>query len=705
MVIGTLVGVLCLPMVRGEIHVDQFGYLPHARKVAVLADPQEGFNAAESYEPGAVLEVRNVHSGRIVFKAAPVPWNGGSVHAQSGDRVWWFDFSVVNRPGDYAIHDPEGSRISNPFSIGAHVYDDVLKEAMRTFFYQRFAIEKTALHAGEVWTDGPAFPQDDRARLISDANNPLTERDLTGGWMDAGDYNKYTPWTARVVQMLLLAYRENPGIWTDSTGIPESGNGRADMVDELLWGLGWMLKMQEADGALLTKNGQQDFSAKSPPSSDDSLRFYGAASTYATLSGAAVFALAAEVFFETGMPEEAEQFRTAALEAWAWAEANPAVGFDNAGFENADPVPDDAYNLKMMRLRAAVYLYSLTHDTEYNQVVADLYDQAHPLQWTYWYPFESDTAATLAYYASLEAASPGTASAILDSFDRALEHPESLAAYREGKDAYRAFLKDNDHVWGSNSVRANLGQILSYSHLYGFGLAEADETRAASAGYLHFLHGVNPLGLVYLSHMGAAGAEKSVETIYHGWFHDGSQWDDWMDPGSPYGPPPGYLVGGPNANFAPDPSFGGVLEPPQNQPPQKAYRDWNSSWPQNSWEITEPAIGYQAAYIRLLATVMGDRAGYVEDSPWKFFERLEGELFFDTTQFDQSGIGWVDDSAYPDIRVFGTASQSTRWFAILPQGASLWSFYAWSYRDREWIWSSNLYGGWYYGYRNGWQRF
>jgi hypothetical protein len=37
------------------------------------------------------------------------------------------------------------------------------------------------------------------------------------------------------------------------------------------------------------------------------------------------------------------------------------------------------------------------------------------------------------------------------------------------------------------------------------------------------------------------------------------------------------------------------------QPRQKSYRDWNTSWPDSSWATTEPAIYYQAAYIRLLA--------------------------------------------------------------------------------------------------------
>jgi len=35
-----------------HIKIDQFGYLPNSRKIAVIVDPQVGYNAAESFSPG-----------------------------------------------------------------------------------------------------------------------------------------------------------------------------------------------------------------------------------------------------------------------------------------------------------------------------------------------------------------------------------------------------------------------------------------------------------------------------------------------------------------------------------------------------------------------------------------------------------------------------------------------------------------------------
>ena len=60
-----------------RIAVDQFGYMPEMTKVAVISDPQTGFNSAESYTPGPTLEVRTWDSNTVVFSAAPSQWGAG----------------------------------------------------------------------------------------------------------------------------------------------------------------------------------------------------------------------------------------------------------------------------------------------------------------------------------------------------------------------------------------------------------------------------------------------------------------------------------------------------------------------------------------------------------------------------------------------------------------------------------------------------
>ena len=41
--------------------------------------------------------------------------------------------------------------------------------------------------------------------------------------------------------------------------------------------------------------------------------------------------------------------------------------------------------------------------------------------------------------------------------------------------------------------------------------------------------------------------------------------------------------------------------PPQNQPSLKSYKDWNTSWPEDSWLVTETSISNQGSYVKLLS--------------------------------------------------------------------------------------------------------
>ena len=61
--------------------------------------------------------MRTWGSNTVVFSGAPVAWSNGATHAQSGDRVWWFDFSPVTRWGEYYIYDPANDTRSARFRI------------------------------------------------------------------------------------------------------------------------------------------------------------------------------------------------------------------------------------------------------------------------------------------------------------------------------------------------------------------------------------------------------------------------------------------------------------------------------------------------------------------------------------------------------------------------------------------------------------
>ena len=516
--------------------------------------------------------------------------------------MWWSDFSSLRERGEFYIYDPQNNTQSDTFRIAPNVYLDVLKQAVRMYFYQRSGFAKAAQHAGTKWSDAAAFlgpQQDTHCRYVNDPGNAALERDLRGGWFDAGDYNKYTVFASTAVTELLLAYEQNASIWTDDYNIPESGNGIPDILDEVKWELDWLLRMQSSDGSVLSKVSVNARQYTTPPSADTTPRYYGKASTSSTAAAAANFAHAALVFGRIGQTAYATTLRNAAIAAWRWAKEHPNVVFDNTGFSSANPEPSGwgiAYGMAMKMLRAASFLYALTGDVTYKSYFDVHYTEAHAIQWTHFYSFEPWVQHPLLYYTMQNDATPTVVADIRTRKVQSLGKAEFFPAYQSNLDAYRAYLNDQDYTWGSNQTKAQMGNIYLDMIRYGLDTANHPAYREAAAGYLHYLHGVNPVGIVYLTNMYAYGAKRAANEMYHAWFWDGSAWDNALT--SPKGPAPGYLVGGPNPKFT---GTGPNLQPPQNQPVQKAYKDFNTNYPANSWEITEPGIYYQAAYIRLLS--------------------------------------------------------------------------------------------------------
>jgi hypothetical protein len=112
---------LTVPLQR-YIAIDQFGYRPEMTKVAVLVDPERGWNAADSYSPEGTIEVRRWEDGSVAFSGRVTAWNDGQVDVNSGDRGAWFNFTRLVEPGLYYVYDPKHQVRSHPFEIAANVY-------------------------------------------------------------------------------------------------------------------------------------------------------------------------------------------------------------------------------------------------------------------------------------------------------------------------------------------------------------------------------------------------------------------------------------------------------------------------------------------------------------------------------------------------------------------------------------------------------
>ncbi len=437
-------------VVTPQITIDQFGWLPQAHKVAILADPVKGQNAGQSYRPGKSFEIRREADGMVAFRGATNPWNSGAVSELAGDRVWFADFSGLRAPGAYDVFDPTNSVRSFPFRISDDVYKPVLRDAVRVFYYQRSGTPITEKNGG-VWHHPGGHLGKDQDRAAQYTQGGKTQgrpRDVLGGWFDAGDLNKYVPYLETTLFDLLWAYELNPRAFGDDTNIPESGNGVPDLLDEVKWELDWLLKMQDADGGFFNRVAGRSFdNGTGPPSGDTQPRFYTAKTTWATADAAASLAHAARVYsrFEKAFPGYAERLRQAARHAWeyldAHAEMDPSDGTDGDSKLAATAAGSNASGDRRARVYAAAELFKTVAAPAFKSYVdrwaldiaATADNGQHPFK--DWKQVDPLNHPALTQGLFIYATTKGASSAVSEPFKEALSHTaESIRQASGGPD-------------------------------------------------------------------------------------------------------------------------------------------------------------------------------------------------------------------------------------------------------------------------------
>jgi endoglucanase len=312
--------------------VNQLGYLPSGDKtfhVTVGAPAQ----------PGGPFSILDATTGRAVMNGT-LSATAVDDTAVSGESVLVGDFSTLAATGRYLVS-VDGTQ-SPPFDVGGDIYTSLFRDAIRAFYIIRCGI---AINDAETGIQHPACHTAD-AVLRTDPSKSL---DLTGGWHNAGDFGKWTHEAAISASYMMWLYELNAsGVGSLDTGIPESGDGVPDVLDEARWGLTWLLKMQQTDGSVMHKvDTEPNFAWGLSPDEDPNLRSAGLASTIDAADFAAVMAQASRVFKSID-PAFSTSCLTAAQNAWAWTETNPDVGETDIYYTDPDPSQEVTWALGEM---------------------------------------------------------------------------------------------------------------------------------------------------------------------------------------------------------------------------------------------------------------------------------------------------------------------------------------------------------------------
>ncbi len=301
------------------LRVDQLGWLPGETKVALaLADEDLA---------GEPFLVRDVATGTTVLS--------GAVGADRGPygsfaHVFELDVTAVTGPGEFEIvlGDPgDPLAVSPPFRVGEDALARGVPVGLRFFEVQRCGDTGPRMH-------GPCHLNHAIADGGPRDGQPV---DLRGGWHDAGDYLLFTGEEAATTLLLLVAFDEHPGAFSDA-----DGDGVPEVLAEARVGAEWLLRAWDGDAPTLyfQLGDESDHGAWRMPEGDDEsddprLRHRTA---YACRSGkganlagrtAGALALAAGVFGREGEPwhdpDLAARARQAAIDLYEWGASRKAV--------------------------------------------------------------------------------------------------------------------------------------------------------------------------------------------------------------------------------------------------------------------------------------------------------------------------------------------------------------------------------------------
>lgn len=250
-----LLAFICNAVVAQEsswIRINQLGYPTRGSKVAVWGSK---VNATITD-----FEVVDAKTDKVVYR-----YTAGRAFGAYGPfmQTYRLTFTGFTRAGAYYLR--VGKTQSPVFKIDDDVYKGTADFCLRYMRQQRSGFNpflKDSCHTHDGYTlYGP----------MKDS----THIDATGGWHDASDYLQYTTTSANATWHLLSAYRDFPGVFSDTkqaNGL-EGKNGMADVLDEAKWGLDWLLKMNPKDDWMFNQLGDdRDHMGMRMPKEDS---FYG----------------------------------------------------------------------------------------------------------------------------------------------------------------------------------------------------------------------------------------------------------------------------------------------------------------------------------------------------------------------------------------------------------------------------------------------
>ncbi len=522
------------------IHVNQEGYMPNYSKKAMV-----GYYAGSMGEitipATSGFKLVDANSGATVFTGTLNSRldSGWSYSPSPYQKVYEADFTSFTTPGQYRLVVP-GMGASLPFSID----DGIAMAFARTYAlglynqrcgsavslpYSRYTHDACHTAPASIpwppqnyaWTwqtisnysliSNPDNPQQTAPKI--NANNLLFpyvnqgKVDVSGGHHDAGDYSKYMTDSAHVVHALMFAVDSLPGVaQLDNMGIPESGDGISDVLQEAKWEADYIAKMQDADGGFyfIVYPTTREYEADVTPDHGDPQIVWPKTSTATAAAVAALAQCASSPAFKAAYPQVAAAYLAKAKLGWTFL-TNAIAKYGKNGIYQKITHYGDTFADQDELAWAACEMFIATGDQGIHATLKSWFDPSNSAtwRWGWWHMAECYGNATRSYaFAAKSGKLPASA---LDSAYLAKCQAEVIAAgdmqlgFSQASAYGTSFPTQTKAVQGAGWY---FSQDQAYDMTVAYQLNPKPEYMAAIIANMNYEGGCNPVNLCYLTGLG-----------------------------------------------------------------------------------------------------------------------------------------------------------------------------------------------------------
>jgi hypothetical protein len=401
------------------LHVNQEGYLPSSIKKAMV-----GYYAGDLGEmaipASAGFKLVNPSSGQTVFTGSLVQRKdvGYTYSPTPYQQVYEADFTAFATPGEYRlvvptlgaslaflIHDGAAMAFARAYALGLYHQRCGTGTALPYTRFTRgichaapaivptnntapfaFTWNTIANYASQLNPDNPTqlapLMTGPAAQLFPFSDQGPTV-DVSKGHHDAGDYSKYTINSAHLIHYLTFEVDSLPGMGSfDNLGIPESGDGISDLIQEAKWEADFLVKMQDRDGGFyfLVYPQNREYEYDVTPDHGDPQVVWPKNSAATAASVAALAQLGSSTRFKAAYPTQATLYLQKAQLGWQFL-TNAINRYGKSGIYQKITHYGDTYTDKDELAWAACQMFLATGDSTAHQLLLSWFDPSDPSTW------------------------------------------------------------------------------------------------------------------------------------------------------------------------------------------------------------------------------------------------------------------------------------------------------------------------------------